>query len=674
MPDDFLHISEATLWDNLKRKANETLRKISNEESGVKRLDYFKPRVDSKTIPKLLEDIGKQFYKLFLYHYLNKQLEKNKEVNIEGIVHNFRFYFWPGYTTLSNKRIFINGTHRGEYKTQRYFTGIGNNPNTIYSSNIKETLNEFLADINHNVALGGFSSSFWVKNIPSVVAFDNILNQKYLDDDIKGNDFNVASTHFWKSSQKVKSENGTFEFIPMPIKKDGSELRILHIKVGNEEVNYYPNRISIGIPKNQFNNSGEIIASALAAKNIDIDWVNEIHKKNYIQWPKQFRNKTTRDSIPMDQARAVETKLQVLSYTYWLSESLNNKRYPNQYYNHIREEFSRNGYEKIAQRIVPFNTFQNSYHQKNKLCEIYYDNWYTAFLESYDAEVDLGTAMFFTSENYDSEFLMKCSNWLRWIYNELRILEATAQEEVDTEDSILKLLKHTQKHYLNALEISLSNSDLENVRPGNIASLSTSVLKGHFDILELLSTTKDTTEDESPEEPTEFSITKIINEHIALLSSIIKEESFYTIIKNIHPSDNETYQLEVTYLLERIELIEEYKVCSYYNILLIILKELMVNALENIDIKNPLFTVDVKQEKRKTIIEIENSISDFTLNNVKKNYTAFKNRERISKRFGWWVICRLSELAEFTVEIDKLDTITSNKIFKVKIGIRDEEY
>ncbi|GAB5398966.1 MAG: hypothetical protein Aureis2KO_05510 [Aureisphaera sp.] len=673
MPNDFLNISEATLWDNLKRKANETMRKINNQDDGGRRLKYFNPVTDSKAIPKLLEDIGKQFYKLFLYHSINKQLNENAEADIENLIHNFRFYFWPGYTTLDNKRIFINGAQRGEFKTQRYFTGIGNNPNTIYSTSLKEELNVFLTDTNHVVSFGGYNSSFWVKNIPSVVAFDNILNQKYLDDDLNGSDFNVASTHYWKSSQKILGENDKLEFIPMPLEKDGSELRILHVKVGNQGISYSPNRITIEVPQNRFNESGEIVENALAVENIEVDWVKEYHKKNYIQWPKQFQDKTGRNSESIDRNKSNETKLQVLSYTYWLSESLGNKKFRNQNYVTIKNEFSKNGYEEIAQRIKPFNAYRNEYHQKSDLCEVYYDNWYTTFLESYSDDVDLGTAMFLTSEEYDSEFLMKCSNWLRWIYNELRIVEATAKEEIQTENSILKLLKHTQKHYLNALESSLSSLDFKQQAVGNIATLSTSILKGHFDILELLAVVNDDNREELPEEPTEFSVTETINDHISILYEITRQESFYTILKNILPCDKETYQSKVPRLLKSAYQSEEYTLCSYQNILTIILKELLVNALENINVTNPHLAINVKQAEGNTIIEIENSISDFTFKKVMRNYAALKNKERISNRFGWWVISRLSKITNFAIEIDDLKNIDLTKVFKIKIEIENEE-
>ena len=64
--EEFNKICEATLWDNLKRKANKTLSKIENIDNAKGRLEVFTvPRFTK--IQTLLDHIGKEFFRIFLY-------------------------------------------------------------------------------------------------------------------------------------------------------------------------------------------------------------------------------------------------------------------------------------------------------------------------------------------------------------------------------------------------------------------------------------------------------------------------------------------------------------------------------------------------------------------------------------------------------------------------------
>lgn len=422
MPNDFINISEATLWDNLKRKANESLRIIESEKNGAKRLEYFDPK-KSKVIERLLEDIGKEFFKIFL--------NKTKKSTVE--ISDFRFYFWPGYTTLKGKRIFINGIKKGKNINDRYFTGIGNKD---FQFKEKGNINLYLTkiDTSPNIALD-FQGEFWVKDIPSTIAFDKVLNQYYIDK--QGVRFKVPSTHFWKSSQ-VRSDG---DYIPMPLISDGSELRILNITTGEVSDSFSKNnRISIIIEKEKLNISGQIIGDVLSRKKIPVDWKIHSDKIVYKPWP--LNDKNTEEYF----------ELLLFAYSFWISETLDVLEPTAVNYREIRQAFNDYGFTEISTSVVPFEKFISNADNSQRFHEYYYKNWYTIFLESYSKNVDLGTAMFLTSEEYDSEFLMKCGNWLRWIYNELRILEATATEEIETMEEDYRNIKH----HLNSL-VSANN-------------------------------------------------------------------------------------------------------------------------------------------------------------------------------------------------------------------------
>ena len=66
--------------------------------------------------------------------------------------YNFKFYFWPGYTTLSGKRILIWGDKIDDRTDQKnYYTGIG------YDNGVK------------------------FKNCPTSLAYDHVLNVKIFE-------------------------------------------------------------------------------------------------------------------------------------------------------------------------------------------------------------------------------------------------------------------------------------------------------------------------------------------------------------------------------------------------------------------------------------------------------------------------------------------------------------
>ena len=264
MSNDFLNISEAVLWDNLKRETNIGLKKLEYESNPVSTLRHFNGKYP-KVIQSILRDIGKNYFKIFLYNAIklnikNKKWWESKNSIIKKTIRNFKFYFYPGYTTLENKRIFQIGNRRKIGSDDRFFTGIGNN---LIKLKDLDKLKRFLTGFDNNPdACFEFKNHFWVDDIPSTIAFDAVLNQTYIDKLLKKNiSFKVPSTHFWKSSQ-IKPDNS---FIPMPLSSDNSELRILKVSLGSGEANYANNQASIFIKPENLVGGAKIIAEKLNA-------------------------------------------------------------------------------------------------------------------------------------------------------------------------------------------------------------------------------------------------------------------------------------------------------------------------------------------------------------------------------------------------------------------------
>jgi hypothetical protein len=443
MNKEFENISEAVLFDNLKRSANKWLRKLNDEKDPLKKLDFFNGKYP-ETIQLLLKDIGRHLFRIFLFESIKKI------VNIKGLSHSqkqeklntrikkFRFYFYPGYTTQLGERIFLLGNTKNSTTDDRFFTGIGN---TILDDCKMNRLIKYL--LNEKVSPGfcfKYKDNFWVDDIPSTIALDNSLNQFYIDKYIGKNLFKVPSTHYWKSSQRRPDDS----YLPMPI-SDESEFRILKISIGSKKNTNCNNQISIFINKNDLLQSGQRIQDVLNKHINRMGKINPKDKDHYIPWP--FGN----EYHSLIKGRIDLQTISLNAYSYWLSETLNLRNGHSINYKAIREEFNKNNLEELSKRIVPFKAFLKNVEDPSQFNELYYNHWYTLFLESYGKDVDLGTVMLLTSEEYSPEFLMKCTNWIRWIYNELRLIEATTNEIIEAKAETQEQDFKNIKHHLNAL-------------------------------------------------------------------------------------------------------------------------------------------------------------------------------------------------------------------------------
>jgi len=446
MNKEFENISEAVLFDNLKRSANKWLRKLNEEKDPIRKLENFIGKYPT-IIQALLRDVGKQFFKIFLYECIkNKLIDGNytnykKEDILKNTVKNFRFYFYPGYTTVNGNRIFMLGNKKNDGTDDRYFTGIGNTFLEVENfENIFDYLNKSTSKPNY---FFNYKNEFWIDDIPSTVALDNLLNQFYIDKEMGNNIFNSPSTHYWKSMQK--REDGIY--IPMPLKNDNSELRILKVSIGNKKFNYGNNQIEIFIKPTELLESGKKTFKYLSRQKIPIDWQKDSDKNNYIPWP------YIKDKIQKGALEDKNIELQLMAYSFWITETLNATNNSKISYSNFRKAFAGANLKVLGDKIHPFQKHHKGIHG---FTEIYYNHWYTLFLESFSKEVDLGTSMFLTSDEYAPEFLMKCTNWIRWIYNELRLIEATAKKFIDTQRETHENDFRSIKHHLNSL-VSANN-------------------------------------------------------------------------------------------------------------------------------------------------------------------------------------------------------------------------
>lgn len=637
MPNDFLNISEATLWDNLKRKSNETLRKLEGIENKFDLLKEFDPELYPVKIQKLLEDIGKSFFKIFLYEALRNKFTnddfENASEGLKDFIRSFKFYFWPGFTTLNKKRIHIQGSKKVENSDDRFFTGIGN---TLIDEVDLSFLPQYFNDYSpkNNGGLFRYSGKFWVKNIPSTIAFDSLLNQYYIDKKFGKGLFEVPTTHFWKSAQKRKNKD--VGFIPMPLKKDNSEFRILEVSLGPSKLVTGENRISIQIDPNYLTESGFQMYSYLKRDRIKINWKSRNDQEEYREWP--FTNNY------QFQARS-----KLAAYSYWLSETLDNEKYCVLGYDNIREHFLAEKIGKIARDIIPFNKFEKSYFKKDTLKEVYYQYWTTLFLESYSINADLGTAMFLTSHQYDSSFLMKCSNWIRWIYNELRLLESSAYDEIND----YMELSHRQKIHISGLRFWG-----EKKLGGIVGKLDYDIFK-YF--LSKITSFSRISNPQYELKLKEFNLTEKIKKNIEIFRTLHSDFKVFDYTFRLG-LDKIAFDLYKDYSFVQVDLEKEVFAKGDIDNIDLLLKDILENFTIHSDRNNPKCKVRLIKESGYILFQCFNSKwpDEKVINNMKENNFA-------AKKIGWRSIKHIAK--QHSWEVDLSDEQKGGEDFCITIKI-----
>jgi len=418
------NLINARIWDNVKKIIDERLLAIEKISDPHKRINEFvfssRNRL-GKHINSLFETIGKELFRLFLYDTIKKSKSRNIKQNIQ----NFQFYFWPGYSNIDNQRLALQGL-RQEGLFQEYdLCGIGNKQIKDEQVNyiikyINQESSECLLFQHHEN-----EGDFWIKNIPSSIAYNRVLNASHFDKEngYGGKSYSPAGTSNWIFSQKA---SGISEF---SLKETNTSFMILNVGVHEEDScsKYQNNSIVIKISEDKIGESGYIVSKSLDKKNFNI-----AEEQRFIEWPAPAVQSSS-DSFDVKTNR----KLHKQAYSYWLSETLKTNKTTQSNYDEIINSFKEEGFSEISERIVSFGEIEEQIRKKTE--EIYYKNWYTIFLDGHSRNSDLGSAMFFSNHSHSKSFLRKCLLFLKVVYKDLRIIEFNTRKEIET----LKLLKQS---------------------------------------------------------------------------------------------------------------------------------------------------------------------------------------------------------------------------------------
>lgn len=644
--------NEVTLWDNFKRDINWELRTL-NQLSLEKRLKAFN-RPPFRRIQKMLVLIGEWSYKAAVARLWNEG--KLKESNFS----DFAFYFWPGYDTLNGFRIFINGLKiNGRPEQKNYFTGVG-----AVRARIKD-LEQFLKYISGENSkwfdhrsrkvdmkeIFDFKEeNFFYRDNPSTIAFDNVLNSLYFQnhypDKKKEPKYKPGSTHYWKVHQKDKFGH----FMMIPLKEDKSELRVLHISTGKTRQNPMGqyNILKCQVPKEAIDKAGDYISDDLSFDNIPVSFLDDDgdkHKRtfkyNYIPWPHQSR--ATRKS-----------KVQIECYNYWITETLGK---PNQSCSHIADNLKKMGFHFLSNRIISYQDADE--YVKEKTCEVYFDHWYTLYLESSGEQADLGSLMLLSTEDLNGkddkgDFLRSCWHWIRWVFNELRLIEAKAIQEKSDFSSIY----HHQNKTFEAFNVAINNDIGLNDEQKKLFGYYIDTLSGYLELSHLLNSGK-SVESYFPLE--EINLSEELSHFVKLFQKLCSGDQIFSKTFGIDRAVFDEFK-DMKFLQTNID--SEVTIESRLIPLRLMLKDLLDNALQNTDYAKPIVKIEAIANKKEVSLLIQNNSWPEVAELGKMKQDNFPSRQ-----IGWRNINLIAKTLKCKIEMPKNteDHLNDNTLFWLKI-------
>ncbi len=674
-------ISEHVLWDNLKREANTHLRKIEALPL-VEKVAVFEKPPFSK-IQDLLTTIGKELSRIVLHQVIKETLEaKNTELSakiIDDVLADFSFFFFPGYTTQDKKhRIFIEGMKTKEYiKQRRFFGGIGYQKLRLQEDILKQNnidlFREFLrGNLTRPNGLFKFDRLYYTDN-PSTLAYNLALNKFYYTNDYPKDElpFQAGSTHFWKSQQTYKGQ-----YFPFKLKSDQSELRILHI--GTKQANEFSasngkNKFSLLINKNELNQAGNIIGKYLHKDRIPISWDAPEYKEAYINWSYSVVNPVNLNGFNI--SRQQLQKAQNSVYSYWLSETFKGESMEMDY-SKIKKDLEDMGYSYIAQnRIKTYQEYlsENPDSRKN-IYEIYFNNWYTLFLESHGPSANLGTIMLFTNHRLSSDFLIFCSNLIRGIYNELRLIETISLRQIKDFRSI----NHHHNKIINAFRYYVDGIFENDEKPSkDILTYYINLIEGFMNVEEMIQTRPSDLMTES-----EINLVNEVKNMISVYKYFTKNYSRFAYLFGKIKIDEVHFKAytDLKFLTLHIpEGIDNFTIHYYTPIFQLLLKDLIENVIVHSKPGKPKSEIvfhPIDQEHKAITIEFKTNNWPNERILTKMNMNSFGDLNK-----GWSTINNIIKTANAYSKKFKLDLVFPQSIpenlkdsdfFSIKLTIRDD--
>lgn len=605
----------------------------------VKELELCKEEVDSKLAElakKQLPDREKEFNHTFetlegILKIIGTGLF-NAAKKVANVNDDFIFYFWPGYTALNEKRVLIRGeVERFDEKGKKYFTGIGFN--------------------------GSEDKVFY--DCPSTLYFDAVL--------MTHNNFIPPSTHNWKRQQNDELKIRL---------RDQSNLKILIIERANKHDVIAKNEqiLHLTFDGGEVDKSVDELSKFLNADSEALKIEPQKLLSEYVPWPLNSWYKKDEFEIINEQNLYTAQKL---IYPVWFASTFCDRlcNYDKTQQNgkwiaQVKKKLEKLGYPDLKERIENYQAGEIKYLGDEKYHPIHFSHWYSLFFDNYDTSQELGSAMFLTNAALPKEFLFYVMHWLKFMYSQIRGLDYATKSELNMKKSEWEKnftkLHHSQVRYFEALRVYVENSKMTKKDKKAIA-LYKDILEGFLEVAkeidnldEYVKSKGETAQiDISAEVNDSVNTMKLLfqNKEVALRSFKLRDSVFNSYSKNL--KNNRLFQ-------GNFEKAEGIIINSYPNLVRLILKDLILNAISYCDVNSPVVKIDFKETAEFIFFRIENN----RIPNSKEELDKIINPDSFVGKYGIQIIKALKDALKwemtFPTDYSKLKK-TGKFYFKFKI-------
>ncbi|GHU78434.1 hypothetical protein FACS1894145_0330 [Bacteroidia bacterium] len=618
-----------------KEKINKLITNISDKEI-EERLDAFKPPFDE--LRKILEKMGKILFKFIILYF-----EEKKEENIK----DFKFYFWPGFTTLENQRVFIWGSKIYRANQKYYYTGVGWD-----NSNKKEE----------------------IKDCPTTLSYDHVLNGH----NYEGSVLHPGSTHNFRINQSKDKTGKKKEYLKLRIQnKDGNNSNVfkaLHITTDESFKESVDSKYTLHIKLNNniLHESGPFVKGKL---DKFLKQHNNMGKdENYRwKWPfdvfpyeervkKEFNNDISQEDL-LTQCEEYQQKvidIQTHLYSYWIAETLGDG-------STFRDEEKKKKFKQklhmlLAEKNLSDLEAQFGFFDKidiekgrikieqKKYKEIYFKHWYTIYNDGYSVEEDLGSTMLLTSHSLSPDLLNPISVWIEDIYNNLKLVESKTIAEDNMRKDDFSALYHIQGPYFTLFRKHLKEKNCSDMIP--IVDIMDYMLRITRNIHDPEELKRESHYDETKEM---LNIVPLLEETITQVNSLCKDN---TVLKSMFGIDNNDEREHICRLSENNSLFclkqfSSIEIESHKQLFKILITEILINAVKHSIKNNPDINILILVDNTNLTLMFQNS-------SIIQNQEELNGIRGKSKRFGLSICEDIAKALNIGFEFSMIENNVAN--------------
>jgi len=631
-----------------KERINKMIEGFFHEQNFQEKLNAFEKQSFIYKGKDILIEMGK-----VLREFTVKYLNDNPGLIKEEEKKDFVYYFWPGFSTIENKRISIWGAETKESKS-KYTTGVGW---TGWNKNIEE-----------------------FRNCPATIAYEQVLNNENFD----GCNFFPGSTHHFRVNQSKENDFGK-SYLKLRIGEKGDVFKALHITTDEQykKDESVVHTLLITIPQTEINEIGSTVQKQL---NLFLEYNrtrknNEERDKYLWEWPfnvlpyeEKFEKRKNKSESIIElckKAQKSDIEIQTHLYSFWIAETLGmedafddtckktyrkklqqlieNRRDKLYWYEKLDLLDDIDAEKKRVENISKSSTDPES--QMNSYKKANFNHWYTLYHEGVTVKEDLGSTMFLTSHPLPLELISHVASWIEDIYNNLKLVESKAIAQYKMRKDDFSRLYHIQGHYFTLFADYLEKKACsELISTVNIMDTTLRIIRNIFDHEKLK---KDIYYEDTKDN--NINIINVLNKSIIDVNSLCKNVIFLKGLFRINDDDHrasikknaqkdELFKLNQSGSINNIE--------SHEQLLVTLINEILINAVKHSNVNEPPYVNIFVCNNENITLKFQNSTY---INTQEELDRKMKN----SDRFG----LKMCETVAKALNIEyKLPLIDNNKV------------